>query len=343
MNKHTLAIINSDPIDCTYGGVAPIMRNMDSYLSSAFDVRYYYIPESWKHIPLPGRIKVMMMILRYWHRIRKSDAILSHVPEGSWLITFMNTPLVHIFHGNFNPMKGSKYRFGKYFARIFDAFDKRISKKAAMLYTVGPTFDNRKKLYNPIQHNVKPTPLTERSGFVFAGRLETLKNIDKIIRVYSSLDDDIKRRNKLYIAGDGTQREYLHALTASLGETDNVVFTGALDNTELVKLDTKRKILLMASTHEGLPTAIAEALTVGVPVVSTDVGDINRVIKNGYNGYLLPVEFSNADYIKAIHDILENYEQFSKHALESSSVFNARVITKELIGSINSLILENEK
>lgn len=48
MKKCNLSIINSDSMYCSRGGVAPFLRNMHEDLSKAFDVEYYYIPDSWK-------------------------------------------------------------------------------------------------------------------------------------------------------------------------------------------------------------------------------------------------------------------------------------------------------
>lgn len=336
--KKKLGIINSDPKECTYGGVAPIMRNMHPFLNDAFDITYYYIPASWRKFPIPGRVKMMIYILLHFNNIRKNDFILSHIPEGSFLASFMKKPFAHIFHGNSNPMSVSKYWYGKYFSAFFELFEKRITKTCPLIYTVGPVVGNRKKLYNPIKHNIKPTPIEERNGFIFAGRLEAVKNIDHIIRIYATLPSEIKGKNKLFIAGDGSLRADLEELAKKLGEEENIVFTGTLTNDELVYLDSQRLILIMASTTEGLPTAIAEAFSVGVPVVSTNVGDISRVVKNNINGFLFPLDYKDFDYHNAIKDILNNYQFFSTNALNTSKIFDAEKVTNGVINDIKQLI-----
>ena len=336
--KKKLGIINSDPKECTYGGVAPIMRNMHPYLNEAFDLTYYYIPSSWEKFPLPGRIKMMIYILCNFNEIKKNDFILSHIPEGSFLVSFMKKPFAHIFHGNSNPMSVSKYWYGKYFSWFFNLFEKRINKSCPLVYTVGPVIGNRKKLYNPIKTNISPTPINTRNGFVFAGRLESVKNIDHIIRIYATLPDKIKHKNKLFIAGDGSLRTELEELSKKIGEENNIIFTGTLTNEELIRLDSQRLILIMASSTEGLPTAIAEAFSVGVPVVSTNVGDISRVVINNINGFLFPLNYKNSDYHNAIDIILNNYAFFSSNALKASEVFNAKTVTTDVINDINNIL-----
>ena len=337
-----LAVINSDPMDCNYGGVAPFLRNMHPYLCENFDVEYFTIPSTWTGRRIPGRIKMMWTLLKRRKAIKKCDFVLSHVPEGSYIVSFLGVPYCHIFHGNFNPMKGTRYRLGKYFGWLFDIFQKRIEKTCPLMYTVGPVFGNVKKLMNPISHNVAEKPYSQRKGFIFAGRLELIKNIDRIIRIYSKLPEELRKENHLYIAGFGTQEEALKELVADMGLTEYVEFLGSVPNKEMPEVDSTKKLLLMASSNEGLPTAIAEALSVGVPVVSTDIGDISLAIKNNVNGFLLPLDFKDEEYIEAMQKILNDYDRFSVAAKESSVVFQSEKITRQVVVEINKILAEKE-
>lgn len=329
-------------MDCNYGGVAPFLRNMHPYLCENFNVEYFTIPPTWTGRRIPGRIKMMWTLLKRRKAIKKCDFVLSHVPEGSYIISFLGVPYCHIFHGNFNPMKGTRYRLGKYFGWLFDIFQKRIEKTCPLMYTVGPVFGNVKKLMNPISHNVAEKPYSQRKGFIFAGRLELIKNIDRIIRIYSKLPEELRKENHLYIAGFGTQEEALKKLVADMGLTEYVEFLGSVPNKEMPEVDSTKKLLLMASSNEGLPTAIAEALSVGVPVVSTDIGDISLAIKNNVNGFLLPLDFKDEEYIEAMQKILNDYDRFSVAAKESSVVFQSEKITRQVVVEINKILAEKE-
>lgn len=333
-----LGIINSDSKEFSYGGVAPIMRNMHPYLEKAFEVEYFYLPDKWKKMWGLNRVKIMIYLFLHRKELKSCDFILSHIPEGSYLVSFIGVPYAHIYHGNTNPMDQSRYKCGKYFKFVFELFFKRIEKTCPLKYTVGPVWGDKKKLFNPIIVDVKPLLGDKRSGFMFAGRLEQVKNIDHIIKIYSKMPAELRKENHLYIAGFGTQEGKLKQLVNDLGLNEFVHFYGNLPNSEIAKKDTEKKILLMASTYEGLPTAIAEALSVGVPVVSTDVGDISIVIKNDYNGFLLPLGFKDEDYISCVQKILADYDRFSKAAMESSKIFNAENITNSMIKDINDVL-----
>lgn len=325
-------------MDCSYGGVAPFMRNMHKYFAEEFEVEYFYLPKPQSLSILPGRIKLMLYLWRNRDRLKSCDFLLSHVPEGSYVSSYMGKPYAHIYHGNDNPMTQSRYKLGIYFAPLFEMFFKRIRRTASIEYTVGPVIEGRKKLFNPIYHNLQPLPVNERSGFIFAGRLELIKNIDRLISIYSKMPEEVKEQNHFYIAGYGTQEQQLKALVQQLGLQQYIHFLGNLPNLQLIEEDRGKKILIMASTQEGMPTAIAEALSVGVPVVTTNPGDIGLVIKDGYNGHIFPLQFDDNDYISAVMDILSNYEQYSKNALESSYIFDSKNITNQVIKDINRVL-----
>ncbi|HLK28109.1 MAG TPA: glycosyltransferase [Puia sp.] len=339
MTKLKLGIVNSTSIKNSYGGISPFMKNLDPFLREAFDVTYIVLPDSLNNIRfVPQRLVYIIYLLFKKNKLKKFDAILSHVPEGSYIVSHSTTPFIHIFHGNFNPMSQSRFWYGKYFQSVFEKMERRIINKATLMYTVGNERQGIPKIFNPIYHATEIKSCESRSGFIFSGRLEKIKNIDKIITVYSKLNAAIQEANPLYIAGMGSQESLLKELASNLQIKGKVIFLGSLSNEALIEADSSKKILLMASSQEGFPMAIAEALSLGVPVISTDTGDISRFLVSNYNGFLLPIAFSEDDYVKSIQTILNDYERFSKNALDSSQVFKAERVSQDLINDINQAI-----
>lgn len=334
--KKKLAIINSDPYTFSYGGVAPFIKNMHPYFDLEFDLEYFHRPKKYTKLLnfLPGRLFMIFYLISKRKRLRKFDFILSHIPEGSFVISYLKVPYAHIYHGNDNPMTQSRFWYGKYFKFIFNGMFKRISKTATLRYTVGPERDCIPKILNPIQHQVSIKPIEQRSGFIFSGRLELIKNIDRIVNIYAKLPENIKVDNDLFIAGTGSQTQNLKKIVKELNLTEKVHFLGNLPNELLIEEDSKKRLLLMASTQEGLPMAILEALSVGVPVISTNPGDISRVLKNDYNGFIFPVNFTDEDYISAISSVLNDYERFSINAYKSFLPYQAEIVTKQVIEDI---------
>lgn len=339
--KYNLLILNTDPKEFSYGGVCPFMRNMHPYLSDNFEIAYITLPNRWRLIPGSTRVKYLFYLFLHRNKLKKADFILSHGPEASYIASYSGVPYSHIYHGNSNPMTISRYKIGKYFAKIWDKMFNRIEETCPLIYTVGPARKgNHKKLYNPLNQNFLPIPTDRRKGFIFAGRLETMKNIDRLIKIYSKLPQNIKKENPFYIAGYGTQEDKLKELVEQLKLSEQVIFLGKIDNTEMLKTDADKRILLMASSTEGMPTAIAEAFSVGVPVVSTAVGDIPNVVKDGENGRLLPLDYSDEEYIQCILDVLNDIERYSINAYNMSNVFDSKTITAKLVLDIKKILNE---
>jgi len=343
MAKLRLGILNSSSIDKSYGGIAPFIKNLDPYLRKAFDVTYIVLPDKLYNIHfIPRRLIYMAYLAMRWKRLKGFDLILSHVPEGSFIVSFGSTPMAHIFHGNFNPMSQSRYWYGKYFKSVFSAMERRIISKAVLMRTVGTERPGIPKIYNPISHKTEIKPIAARRGFIFSGRLEKIKNVDRIIEIYSKLPDKIQEQHTLYIAGMGTQEASLKELAASLSIKGEVVFLGNLKNEDLIEEDSTKRILLMASSQEGFPMAIAEAFSLALPVISTDTGDISSFLKSGYNGFLLPLIFDDKEYVTCIESVLNDYDKFSQNAYRSFQPFRAEEVSQALIQDINKAVLKNE-
>lgn len=81
-----------------------------------------------------------------------------------------------------------------------------------------------------------------------------------------------------------------------LGITGNVIFTGFLPNPYPVL--TLFDVFLMTSRHEGFPIALVEAMALGVPPVSTDVGGVSEAVADGENGLLAP--YGEADALSRL-------------------------------------------
>lgn len=339
MSNFTLGIVNSSPISMTYGGVAPFIKNLDPFMQEEYKVNYILLPPRLTRINIIPR-RLIFLIYLYLNRkqLRNCDVILSHVPEGSYIASFVKVPFIHIFHGNFNAVSKSRFWYGKYFMPVFDQMDKRIMKKASLVYTVGDEESGIPKILNPIHHSVKRKSIASRTGFIFSGRLEKVKGVDRLLRIYAKLPESVKIENPFFIAGFGTQETQLKKLAENLGLEKSVFFLGDLKNEDMVETDSTKRIMIMASSQEGLPMAIAEALSVGIPVVATDTGDIARVIKSNENGFLLPLAFREEDYVDSILKILADYERFSENAYASAEIFRAEKVAAALIKDINKII-----
>ncbi|RRQ45336.1 glycosyltransferase [Chryseobacterium sp. SC28] len=88
-------------------------------------------------------------------------------------------------------------------------------------------------------------------------------------------------------------------------------------------------IFVLPTNYEGVPIVIIDALSYGKPVVSSDVGGISEIVRNGYNGFVLHNDDNIfADRIKYILNNNEIYKSFSKKSLE---IFYKDLTTEKMI------------
>jgi len=135
-------------------------------------------------------------------------------------------------------------------------------------------------------------------ALVCVGRLESVKQHDRIIRAFSYVTDKEKQA-KLIVLGKGPNLNYLKRLCARYGLEDKVVFAGF---TERITFYLKQaRAFVMASKVEGFPNSMIEAMHCGAPVITTDspgacgeivgkpvkMGEVNSMVLCRY-GILVP-------------------------------------------------------
>jgi glycosyltransferase involved in cell wall biosynthesis len=116
-----------------------------------------------------------------------------------------------------------------------------------------------------------------------------------VFRVQKNLPDWLEAARRLrerysgmhfLIVGDGPLREQLVGHARELGLQDVVHFAGLQNDVRpyLAAMD----LYMMSSVFEGLPVALLEAMAMECPIVSTAVGGVPEVVRDGYNGLLVP-------------------------------------------------------
>lgn len=92
-------------------------------------------------------------------------------------------------------------------------------------------------------------------------------------------------RTKFLIIGDGPCRAALEECAATLGVSDSVRFLGT--RSDVPRLLSTSDVFTLTSHNEANPVSILEAMSVGKPVVATNVGSIKEAVAEGVTGYLV--------------------------------------------------------
>lgn len=136
-------------------------------------------------------------------------------------------------------------------------------------------------------------PLNRRL-VVSAGHLIHLKRHDRVIRAIASLRSDNDPPSLAIIGGAGqgvsSAADELRALTAQLGLSSIVRFVGHVGQEELADWMSAADVFCSASSREGWPNVVHEALACGTPVVATRVGAIPDLLPGPEFGLISEVD-----------------------------------------------------
>ncbi len=119
---------------------------------------------------------------------------------------------------------------------------------------------------------------------------------------------DAGRPESFIMVGDGDLKGEVDAYI-NTHQLRNVIQISFVNNPlELIAVS---KGMIFTSAFEGLPVAMLEALTLGVPILSTDVGDIKVVLDEYQAGFTFPVEFSVREAVWYFHQFLAQRDKYA--------------------------------
>ena len=121
------------------------------------------------------------------------------------------------------------------------------------------------------------------------GNLIPSKRVNVTIDALKILHD-IDANYHLIVIGDGPNRGKLQEQVDACGLSESVTFTGTLPNLDVMREMAKAKYFVMVSAPEGLGIAYIEAMSQGCVTVGTEGEGITDVIRDGENGFLVPVD-----------------------------------------------------
>lgn len=128
---------------------------------------------------------------------------------------------------------------------------------------------------------------------VSVGHLIERKRHHRLIHAFERLLPHVPAAKLVIIGGRSSEPSHpaeLRAIVDKLGLQDRVTFAGNLPPKEVVRWLEAADVFGLATAREGCCNAVLEALAVGVPVVTTAVGDNAVFVRPGKNGFLVPVD-----------------------------------------------------
>jgi L-malate glycosyltransferase len=125
-----------------------------------------------------------------------------------------------------------------------------------------------------------------KNGFtlVYVGRLEPVKNHTLLLQAFRVALASMPGL-RLWMVGDGSEREKLKRLTAELGISTEVKFWG--QQLDVAPFFSAADAFIMSSKSEGLPMSLLQAFSVGLPAIVTDVGGMAEAVRLAQAGVIV--------------------------------------------------------
>jgi len=179
---------------------------------------------------------------------------------------------------------------------LFDIALKSWKLKAPQLLHIPNGIDCRK--FKPVPEKKS---LSDETKLGIIASLIKLKNHKKLLKCIAGLPQNM--RISLHIAGEGPEFENLRKQCLESGLDGYVHFLGHVNDTAsfLKGMD----IFCLASDTEQMPMVVLEAMATGLPIVSTDVGDVREMVSEENRPFIVGRN-DDALYARALKKLIEN-------------------------------------
>jgi glycosyltransferase involved in cell wall biosynthesis len=166
--------------------------------------------------------------------------------------------------------------------------------------------------------------------------LEALPMVKKFhpnLKVFTTGIDITKVSSLSCILRENSYQKYLRKLIRKLDLYNNIVFLGRLNEQEMCKQYLKTHIFVSSSTIENSSNSIGEAMILGVPIVSSDVGGTKSLLTHNIEGFLYQ---SDAPYMLSYY-ICESFSNFEKISTFSTNSVTRANVTHSKENNMNKL------
>jgi N-acetyl-alpha-D-glucosaminyl L-malate synthase BshA len=148
----------------------------------------------------------------------------------------------------------------------------------------------------------------EEKILLHASNFREVKRVVDLVEIMRIVVDHFPEA-RLIIAGDGPTRIEVERKIEALDLCNNVHLLGVKSNMQEIMCSAD--MFLLNSTLEGMPLVLLEAMSCGLPVVTTPAGGIPELVRPGKDG-MVTKGFEQEEYAQAIIELLENEEKLRK-------------------------------
>ena len=169
----------------------------------------------------------------------------------------------------------------------------------------------------------RQTDMAFTKRFVFLSQVKKEKGVEYLLKSFSQLDSSYH----IDIYGP------LVGVNADRLDTEHSSYKGSVSPENVCSVLSTYDVLILPTywKNEGYPGIIIEAFSVGIPVIATTVGGIHEIVKDKYNGLLVPPKDVEAlcDAIKYFNE--SNYKDMARNAFESFKDFDSEIVNNRIL------------
>lgn len=206
-------------------------------------------------------------------------------------------------------------------------------KNLGLRYCIAPE-EKFKLIYNGIETRKMGEKKDGVCNIIFIGRLAAPKQPLLLLEAVKNLDKQIQQHVHVDIVGDGPQKEALEKFINEYDLSSRVTLCGELKRDDVFARLCTSDVFVLLSEWEGFPLSILEAMSVGLPVIVSDVGGISEGVQDGVNGFLLK-ERTVGDLTDYLTILVKNKE------LRKKMGDNAHYSVKKF--SVDTMLSQTEK
>lgn len=239
--------------------------------------------------------------------------------------------IVHTYHGHV--FDGY---FGKVKTFLYKSIERYLASKSTGIVAISPEqkedLASRHKICSP--EKIKVIPLgfdlnrfhhdrnnhrigtrakyqikEDEIAIAIVGRLVKIKNHDFFLKAIDKVAKSTTKNLRVFIVGDGTEREFLEQRAKEiLAKNVTIEFTSWIKDIHL--FNPGMDLICLTSINEGTPVSLIEAQASSVAVLSTDVGGVQHVVKQGKTGIIVqPNDLEG--FVESLIELVENEEKRS--------------------------------
>ena len=317
------------------------------------DTKFDFIPVLWRESNLDNvkkslRLQFLKGLFLHGRKILcdKHTVHYFHTPEA-----YIYTKLVHpcaitaVFsHGSFfNMVTGFRFfKNNKVIGICFNLFIKLLLKSANVIFALD---DDSRIAYEACGAYVKMVDnsiiLPEKEykrvkthsplKLLFVGRLSKIKQVDVIIKAIEMYEENCI----LTIVGDGEEKKVLHDLVEEKNIQEKIQFVGKVEPEKVKEFMIDNDVLIMNSILEGKPMSIIEALSYGLPIITTPVGGIPNLVEEHKNA--IYTDGTEKGIVNALKIIREQYKELSNNAIVGSKKYDYLKVNEDIYKILSRL------